>query len=351
MVTVCKLSRLAGLLLVLIVAGCGNPNDNDQKKLEVSKESNNPLGRLDSLNRAISADSANPDLFYQRAKYYLDHEAFNEAFKDITSALELDSSYSPYYVTLSDVYLSMNKLQKSVEALEKAIEINNSETDAYLRLAEISIVVGDYRKAFANIDHALRVDELSERAYFLRAIALLETGDTIRAIKNLQRSIEVNQDYFDPYVQLARLYAGKKNKLAVDYYNAALNLQPDNLEILYSLAMFYQNTGEYDKAISKYNLILEKDPTFYFALYNIGYIQLVYLEDYASAVDYFTQAIDLKPDYVEAWYNRGFARELMKDVQNAYQDYQKALEYRPNYDKAVQGLNRIDLYLKTQANQ
>ncbi len=41
----------------------------------------------------------------------------------------------------------------------------------------------------------------------------------------------------------------KKNKLAVDYFNNALNIKPDNIDVSYYLAMYYQETGSYDEAI------------------------------------------------------------------------------------------------------
>lgn len=336
------------LILLSVVMGC-NPKHAETTQENNSGEMQDPvLAKLDELNSQIKKDSLNPDLYLERAKFYHENQELNEAFKDITTAIELDSSYSEYYITLADIYLSMGKIQKSVKSLEKSIALNDQNPDAYLSLAEISIVILDYQKALAYIDKALKTDELAYKGYLLRGVVMLETGDTIRAIRNFQKAIDVNQNYFEANIQLAQLYAGKENDLAINYYNNALNIKPDNDEVTYSLAMYFQETGRYEKAIQQYNIILDRNPNFYIALYNLGYIHLVYLEEYQAAVDYFTQTIELKSDYTDAYYNRGFAYELLNNPEKSWDDYKKALEIHPNYERAIEGLNRIEAYRKTQ---
>ena len=69
------------------------------------------------------------------------------------------------------------------------------------------------------------------------------------------------------------------------------------------------------------------------------------LEEFEAAVDYFTRTIEMNHEYVEAYYNRGFAYELLKDVENSRRDYEKVLELYPNYELAIDGLNRISEFV------
>ena len=331
--------------LVYLMVSCGPQTKNEEPAAQPAGQPDELVAQLDKINTEIRMDSLNPDLYERRAAMYLEHEAYNEAFKDITTALELDSTYSGYHVTLADVYLGMGKLQKTVGSLEKAISLDEGNTDAYLKLAEMSIVIRDYKKALAYIDNALQVDELLEKAYMLRGVILMENGDTVRSIRNFQKAIDVNQRYLEAHIQLGTLYALKKNDLAIDYFNNALNIDPQNVDVQYNLGMYYQETGRYEKAISAYNFILGLEPDFYIANFNIGYINLVYLQEFETAIDYFTRTIEMNPDYVEAYYNRGFAHELLKDVDNSRKDYEKVLELHPNYELAIDGLNRITEYV------
>ncbi len=332
-----------GVLIIGLLWSCAEPANHEQSNQDSTKVAKDPgLAQLDAINAALKKDSLNPDIYNKRARFYLDNGGFNQAYKDITTALEIDSTFAGYYITLADIYLGMGKLKKTAQSLDKAIQLDSKSVDAYLKLAELSIVIRDYQKALTQIDKALKIDELASKGYLLRGLVMLETGDTLRGIRNLQKAIDVNQDYFEAHVQLGILYAEKNNKLAVDYFNNAINLQPENIDVIYYLAMFYQENGEYENALSKYKTILEIDPDFFIAYYNMGYIYLVYLNNYDEAIHYFTMAIELKEDYAEAYYNRGFAWELKKDIGKARSDYQSSLKYKPNYEKAIDGLNRIE---------
>lgn len=63
-------------------------------------------------------------------------------------------------------------------------------------------------------------------------------------------------------------------------------------------------------------------------------------EDFSGAHQYdraiadYTTAIQLKPEYAEAYNDRGFAYYLKGDAERAIADYTRAIELRPNYPKA-----------------
>ncbi|HEY3476415.1 MAG TPA: TIR domain-containing protein [Anaerolineales bacterium] len=50
-----------------------------------------------------------------------------------------------------------------------------------------------------------------------------------------------------------------------------------------------------------------------------------------EAVRYYTEAIRLRADFAEAYYNRGVARRAKGDHKGADQDYRKAVQYNPAY--------------------
>jgi len=335
------------LIFSLLIFSCNQ--NNKVKDTETNQaDTLTLLDQIDELNRGVGQDPSNADLYLLRAKLYYENEEYNQAMNDIANALEIDSTNAEYFITLSDIYVGLGKIPEALGALEEANRMDSENTSALTKLAELYIIFRDYKKALDYIDNAIKINEIEPKPYFLRGIVLLENSDTLKGIRNFQKAIDVDNDFFDAHLQLGMLYAGRKNKLAVDYLNNALNIDPGNKEVTYYLALFYQETNNYDKAIQFYNAILDDDPDFYFALYNIGFINLVYLKDFETAIDYFTQTVDINSEYADAYYNRGFAYELLKDVDNSRSDYNKALEFNPNYEKAVEGLNRIEDYLSNQ---
>ena len=311
-------------------------------------ESNNKQGndttlmRLEILSQQIEDDVSNPDLYNRRAKYYLHDHQLDKALKDINKAISLDGGKSVSYITLSDIYLLMGKPDGSRDALNKAININPNDKEAMLKLAKLYLIVKDYKNCYVTVKQLLVIDNGNASAYFIRAIGLLEQGDTIHAVDDLMQAVDKNQKYYDAYVQLGELYSIKKDPMAVLYLKNALNLRPQSREAMYMLGLFYQETGQFDKAIASYQALAKFDTAFREAPFNIGYIYLVYLKDFNRAVLFFSESLKKDPGYYEAYFNRGFAYELAGDYKKAYDDYQKSLKIELNYDKAIEGLNRLD---------
>jgi tetratricopeptide (TPR) repeat protein len=141
---------------------------------------------------------------------------------------------------------------------------------------------------------------------------------------------------------LGKIYVAQNNKLAVDYLNGALNIEPQSVEALYTLALYLQEHNEFLRAKEMYLNIIHLSPKYKYAYYNLGYINLIYLKNYTDAVKNFSNAIACDPYFVEAYYNRGYSYEMLKDFNNAKNDYKKALKLKTNYEKAIKALNRIE---------
>jgi len=297
---------------------------------------------LENLNQKIT-DYPHNSVFYQdRSRFFSNDRQFDNALKDINKAISLDPKDPDKYVTLSEIYLLMGQIQSATDALTKAINIDPASKLALLKMAKLNLVVRDYPKTFEYIKKTLSISEMNPEAYFTRAIALLETGDTNKAVTDLLKAVDQNQGYYDALMELGELFSIKKDVIAADYLKNALTLRPNSKEALYLLGMFYQETSQYYKAIEVYKRLQKTDTTFRNAPYNIGYIYLVYLKDFPMAISYFSAAIKTDPGYFEAYFNRGYAQELMGVYEKANADYKMALKIKVNYPNAVEGLNRLD---------
>ncbi|MFA4852356.1 MAG: tetratricopeptide repeat protein [Bacteroidales bacterium] len=331
-------------ILAITLFSCGSGNKkNDITKTKVS-DTLSP--EITKLNAKIAANPDNPDLYNERAKLLIEKQKLDEAFSDIRTALNIDSSKAQYFLTLSDVYFAMGKIKNCKRAIEKSLALDPDYAEADLKYAELNLYFKEYKKTIEYIDKALAIDKINAKAYFMKGMTYKETGDTAKAVSNFKKTIDHDPEYYHAFIQLGILFSVKKNKLAVDYFMNAIKLNPKSTEARYGLGMFYQETEEYDKAIIEYDSILRIDPKYKFAHYNLGYVHLVYLKVYSQSVKHFTNAITCDPKYVEAYYNRGYSYELMGDIQNAKTDYNKALELRPNYQKPIDGLNRLDGLMK-----
>jgi len=154
--------------------------------------------------------------------------------------------------------------------------------------------------------------------------------------------LQSNQLHYDALMQLGTIFVDKDPAMATGYFENALKSNPKSMETLYNLGMLYQENGKPTEALKKYSEMLKMDPRNRFALYNSGYVNMVYLNNYSKAVEFFNGAFRSDSTYADALFNRGFAYELSGDNTKAREDYNKVLKISINHPKAIEGLNRLD---------
>lgn len=342
--------RFTGIISLLLLAGiiliqssCIHQNNTSNQEMEQSSLAEDPLV---SINDLLLTDSLNPELYNRKASLELDRNLLNEALGSIRKAIGLNPENPEYYITLSDIYLAQGKIRNCKESLEKALEIAPGNNEAILKLAELSLILKDYEKVQKLTNRAIGNDPDNPLAYFIKGYAFLETGDTNSAIGSMIKSIEQDRDYYAAYMQIGLLYSLKNDRIAIDYFNNALRIDPESKEALYAMAMFYQESGDYHAALDYYQKILQIDPENKFAIYNSGYIELVYNKNFSAARDHFSQVIEIDPEYADAYYNMGYCFELENNLEEARKYYNYTLQVYSNHLKAIDGLNRLDRMIR-----
>jgi protein O-mannosyl-transferase len=86
-------------------------------------------------------------------------------------------------------------------------------------------------------------------------------------------------------------------------------------------------------SITLWNDVIEKYPIAVVALNNRGSAKKA-VEDFHGAIEDFSRAIELKPDYKHAIYNRGTAKKDIDDLKGALEDFNLALLLDPNFSQA-----------------
>lgn len=334
-----KILAISLSLSSAVFLSCNSGKETDKSSTTVNDTITDELSRLTNI---IAKNPKDTKPYLERAIYYAHHDKFNEALADINAALDINEKDPAVYISLSEVYMYSGKMQRALDALKKAhgLDPNNAEID--VATARVYLTMSDYKQTFTALREALKKNPDNAEAFFISGLANEEMGDTIKAIDSYQSAVAKNNKHYDALKQLGILFSLRHDPLAIDYLRNAASLRPKSPDPLYVLGMHYQDNNEPDKALSVYQEILQIDSTFKLAHYNTGYVYLVYKSEYQPAIDAFSRAIKIDPDYVDALYNRGYAKELSGDTEGARKDYQQVLRMKINDDKAIQGLNRLD---------
>ncbi len=321
---------------------------NESKTEDVTAKKNDSLiekinsPELKTLNKKILDDPDNAALYNERAQLYIKLKQLDLALGDANRALKIDSTVAQYYITFADVNFAGNKTRVAKETLEKVVKKFPNNTEGLLKLGELFFLVRQYENALTHINKALKLDDNIAKAYYLKGSVFKEMGDTSRAISSMQTAIEQDNKYFDAYLDIGLLYATKRNPLAFEYYDNALRLKPTDSNLQYAKAKLLQDLNRIEESIAIYKRILTLNPNHELSLYNLGAITLDKKKDAVKAIDYFSKAIAVSPNYTEAYFARGVSYELMRDINNAKADYKMCLQITPNFELAIEALNNLD---------
>ncbi|NNC83675.1 MAG: tetratricopeptide repeat protein, partial [Flavobacteriales bacterium] len=242
---------------------------------------------------------------------------------------------------IGSLYYATGQMGEAKYALEEAIELDPNNTSALLQLAEVYFVLTNHDRTMRMVNEALRVDEQLPKAYFLKGLVYREQRNSELAKSSFQTVTELDPDNVEAFNLLGMLYAEEGDSLAIQYYETALGIDPDNLEVLYNRGYFYQDNLMAEKALDAYNEMLEIHPESSAAYYNKGYVLMGLLSRPEEAIDAFTEAIRYNPSYYQAYSNRAVCLEELGRREQAEADFKKALEIKPNFDPAIEGLNRL----------
>jgi len=330
------------LFLTLAFAACdrsGNkPKDDHDQNIEEVGSSKDPLALL---NDSIALDENRADLYLRRAQVFMEREQVGSAMMDVNKAIQLDPNNVDAFLLLSDIYFVLGQDANITATLNKALEVDPYDTRPMVKLAELSLLQQNYNLCFGYIDNALKINTYNPNAYFVRGMAYLARQDTVSAMKNFMIAREQDATFVDPQREICGIYVAQRNPMAEDFLRSMLTNFPDQPMLRYDLALFLQDNGHPEEALEHYDTLLMLQPNNSRLLFNKGYVYFVYLRDNEKALDYFNQSLQSDPNYIDALYNKGHVLERMGDYVQAKSIYSAILSEHPDYQLAIQGMNRV----------
>ena len=325
---------------ILILSSCSG-NFSKKNESTNSVEASVEKSDIDVISESILSDSLNADLYVQRARLNLTNEKISLAIRDINSALSIDRKNIDALLVLADIYYALGDDNNILLTLNKACEYAPLDTRPIIKLSELSLLQGNFKMAGAYVDKALEMDKYNPKAYYMRGMLSMSSGDTLTALKNFMTSRMQQSDFVDPLIQIAHIYMAKNDTLAKSFFEEAMNVAPDNYYLVYDYAMYLQENGFPEEALSYYDSLLEIMPNNTDFNFNKGYVYLVYLGENERALECFNKVLQIDPNSVNALFNKGRTYEQMGDYINAKSIYLQILRNNPDYQLAIDAVNRI----------
>jgi tetratricopeptide (TPR) repeat protein len=235
--------------------------------------------------------------------------------------------------------------EEAIKAFNRAIHLKQNFYQAwYLRGLMLSFDKR-YQEAIESFNIATQIEPKLYNAWRWQALSLLQLNRYQEALISCDRAIKLNPK--DSWIHSARgaiLNSLKRDLEAKDAFTLAIEISPH-----YSFYYFRGNTradlGDKHGAIADYNEAIRLKPDYADAYNNRG---LAYsnLKEYQKAIADFNEAIRLKPDYADAYRYRGGVHVELKEYQQAIADYNQAISIKPDYADAYFNRGGVHVELK-----
>ncbi len=201
--------------------------------------------------------------------------------------------------------------------------------------ADKEYLANNYQKAITLATQAINTKS-NPRSYFIRADARYSTKDYQAALDDYNTALSDYSSYYSTDKYKGRLYywrARCKQKLgnytdAIDDFNSSVTYNFEDIgytywnrgNSYYSLGKYKQSDDDYAKAID--HMSEAKDLT---DLYKYRGDCSGRLDDYAGADKFYTRAISYDANNYNAYWSRGYYRNLNSQTDDAIADYKKAI--------------------------
>lgn len=276
---------------MVVMADFGNDEAHEDKETIRGKVQNKDI--IIDLEPVFSVSFYRADTLLPKASYY---EASVEAFNN-KKAFE-----QPLYITNReqecDGQHSLFYFEK-INNYDKQIVADTTNTDNYFIRGVLYGMVMNYNNAISDYDKCLEHDKYDINALINRASVRFKMIEVIR-----------NMDSDLPQMNSNVVISKNGNDIGKNKPNISEN----NSTII-----------DFDLIIKDLKRVIEVEPNFEFALYNIAIVQC-YKKQFIEAEASLTQAININSDFAEAYFNRGLVRIYLGKEEDGVADLSKAGE-------------------------
>lgn len=249
-------------------------------------------------------------------------ERYDYAISQYDKVIQMYPDYSSGYSFRADSYLSKKEYLKAINDICKALEID-SDAKAYRLLfqfpsTQLNLVVTKLNGLSAKDPHTGEYLYYSAQLYnkfreYDKAVDALKNAFEIDARPIILE--EMSENYF----------AMGDFTNALDCIDRAMQMTPDDLDLISSKADILGECGDYEGAIAEWSKYIEKTPDFGGGYYRRGWFKDLSMKIDEALEDY-NMAIMLLPDYAYAHLGKGDMLMRKGQKEEALESYRKVVE-------------------------
>ncbi len=242
-------------------------------------------------------------------------------------------------------YLKLGLIDSARHAFDRALALDSLYLPAYLDLVLLFEEEGLWEVALQNAQTALRHDPENLDFHYLAGSNLFRMGQGEAAASHLKIVVEAwpwhelatynlgrtfmllgNESEAQKYLDQAEV--ARSQNVQITLLEETVKVLPDDPMSHAKLGYALSQLGRYNYAMYAYQAALELDPENLEVLVNTANLCLN-LKDTTSAIYYYYEALQIQPSLVVALVNLGSIYAMLNDLEAAQKVWQTALIYDP----------------------
>lgn len=306
-----------------------------------------------------------------RGDIYLELADTVKALESYTQAIKADPERSAPYEKRARLYHFQHKYDLAEPDYRKSAELSPGNMSGYIGLGQMASVRKNWDEALKQYSYAIRLDDTKSYGYSLRASIYIEMKKWDEATDDIMSSLAIDWDDIMPGLLLdlpnsartmliakMRVRAAKspnepiwpyvigsiyedsnEYEKAIKAYSEANAIQPS--AVTYSrMAICCQHIGDYEEALVNISKGQDLDST-YFAFKECRASVYYDMDKPELSIKELDGMLAQKPDYAVGYRQRGWYKSLMRDKDGAVEDYTMAIVLFPEYASALVGRGQI----------
>jgi len=282
-----------------------------------------------ALRKAVAADPTNSEYVANLATSVLKQDRIDDSIALYDEAIKLNTDNKDARIGLANALHEKNDPDASIAYFEDAVKRNPDAPGPLSHLGKALIDAKQYKEAIEVLLKALQLQINFAPAHTNLGIAFQEMGMLKDALECHKTSLLL--DPTDIYAQnkIADTYIKQKDyDKAHEHYQRVIELAPKDPNSYAKLASsLFSTQDRYEDAMALFRKALEVDPKHPLTLNNIGATMYDYGET-VSSLQFFHDALALKPNYLTAQHNLALGQLLAGDLKEGWANHESRLEVK-----------------------
>lgn len=315
------------------------------------EQTGNSTKAIDEYLKVLDFDHKHAEVYTRLANLYINEDAPSSAIETLERAVNDGFDSDIILEQLSRLYLKTNQPQR-------AMEVTKDE----LFKIKCMLAAGEQDDAIKEINKIQ--DKYKDKAelYALKAQYYYETKDFDKALENVVQHSKLLPNTPVGFQMAALIYEGKKDEfnaainwgkynlsrgnkdIAINEFLNAYQLKDDDIDLLQTLAVLLENSGEKHHSMEFYEKLQRLEPTNRTALQKLAdYRESI--GDYAAQADYLEQLLETDKRNIKLLQQLGNLNEKLKNKPEAVKYYKRYLETAPEgveFEKIQKKLAKLE---------